>query len=137
MSDDQFGDDAPDAPVVLKVVCTDRGQHASARVSTVTREEWGYLTIDLQRRSGVRPVFDEDGEEVDSSYRASYSAPEPEPHMLKYSGPGTSTTSHRFRCHRCRRHLTIQGERWQDMVERLVSAGVSHVDISVLDRLGC
>lgn len=134
--DDEF-DDLDDAPVVLRVVCTDRGQHSPARVATVTQEGWGLVTGDLHRRQGrERPVRDDDGEVEDFLDRSTYTPPV-EKHLLGIAPGGASTSSHRFRCHRCCRHLTVADKRWKDMVGLLVKNGVPTVDISVLDRIGC
>lgn len=132
--------DAQAPQVLLRVVCTDQGQHKTTQLAVV--ESWGddhpRNTTDMPwdgRQFAGSPIL-EDGEAKDYGVadRSISHSPPVSVHVESYR-PGWSRNSHRFKCRRCGRDLIVREEKWDAAVDKFVAAGLNEVDVSQLDRL--
>ncbi len=93
----------------IAIVCTDRGQHKSTRITTYWWEPGP------------------DGEELTGMSRAleSFSPPDP-----TEAAGSLSRTSYTFHCARCGREPVITPDRWRAGVDAARRAGIAEIDLS-------
>ncbi len=110
----------------VTVTCTDRGQHTRTALASLTVNTDGTLAADrarTQRGAWGRSASAEDGTSI-----ADFAVVSTSTSRDDYEG----RERWRFRCPRCRRDVILSGERCSAAVRALLDAGVSDLDVSLV-----
>lgn len=94
----------------MPVVCSNRGQHHRARLTTVIREMSGELHMPRAFEAFAPPLGD-----------------------LAEEGELGSRDSYTFWCRRCSRTPVVEPIRWWNLVLRHAYEGIERIDVSFLD----